>query len=276
MDYGSDLDLLIVYDDAAAWPPAPLADHNRALAAFDSAQEFYVKLTAEIVRALSSITREGLLYRVDLRLRPDGNSGTLAQGLSRLLAYLSSRASAWEHSAYLKAREVAGDLAFGRQVRASICETCFAAASRNAALKAELADMRARLHQEKARKGRPNIKWGRGGMTDVYFVTRYLQLRDRAAFPTGQGTVALIRHLGARGSLDAEAARALDEGYSFLRHLDHWMRLLLDRPTPLLPASQVALGDLARALGCPSIEAFEQQFAHHLAAIRAVYDRVFA
>jgi glutamate-ammonia-ligase adenylyltransferase len=275
MDYGSDLDLLVVYDDAAAWPPPPHAN-DHAFAAFDSAQEFYAKLTAELVRALSSITREGLLYRVDLRLRPEGHSGALAQGLSGLLAYLSGRASAWEHSAYLKAREVAGDPAFGHRVRASICDACFDAASRNAALRDEMAEMRARLEQEKARRERPNIKWGRGGMIDVYFITRYLQLRDRVAFPTGRGTVALIEHLGERGSLDADSARALYEGYSFLRHLDHWMRLLLDRPTPLLPASQIALGDLARALGLSSIEAFERQFAHHTTAIRAVYDRVFA
>ncbi|HEX8088361.1 MAG TPA: hypothetical protein VF762_05880, partial [Blastocatellia bacterium] len=63
-------------------------------------------------------------------------------------------------------------------------------------------------------------------------------------------------------------------GYSFLRRLDHWMRLLLDRPTPVLPSSQIALADLARALGFTSIEEFERQFACHTAAIRDVYDRL--
>jgi glutamate-ammonia-ligase adenylyltransferase len=273
MDYGSDLDLLVVFDDAAAWPPPDVK--GGALEGFHSPQEFYAKLTSEAVRALSSITREGLLYRVDLRLRPEGKNGPLAQGLSGLLAYLASRASAWEHSAYLKAREVVGDAGFGSRVRAAICEACFDAASRNESLKEELANMRARLESEKARKGRPNIKWGRGGMTDVYFVTRYLQLRDRVSFPTGQGTAALIAHLGGRGSLDAESARRLFEGYSFLRRLDHWMRLLLDRPTPVLPASNVALRDLARALRLSSAEEFERLLAAQMSAIRAVYDKVF-
>ena len=272
MDYGSDLDLLVVFDDTAEWPPASEGD---ALKGFHSPHEFYAKLTSEVVHALSSITREGLLYRIDLRLRPEGKNGPLAQGFAGLLAYLSSRASAWEHSAYLKAREVAGDMEFGARVRAAVCQSCFDAASNNPSLKEELADIRVRLESEKARKGRPNIKWGRGGMTDVYFITRYLQLRDRIYFPTEQGTAALIAHLGEAGSLDDESARVLFEGYSFLRRLDHWMRLLLDRPTPLLPASNVALGDLARALACASVEEFEQQLAAHTSAIREVYDRVF-
>ena len=275
MDYGSDLDLLVVFDDTAEWPPPDIASRGDALKNFHSPHEFYAKLTSEVVHALSSITREGLLYRIDLRLRPEGKNGPLAQAFAGLLTYLASRASAWEHSAYLKAREVAGDMEFGARVRDAVCQSCFDAASNNPSLKEELADIRVRLESEKARKGRPNIKWGRGGMTDVYFITRYLQLRDRIYFPTEQGTAALIAHLGETGSLDDESARVLFEGYSFLRRLDHWMRLLLDRPTPLLPASNVALGDLARALGLASVEEFEQQLAAHTSAIREVYDRVF-
>jgi glutamate-ammonia-ligase adenylyltransferase len=275
MDYGSDLDLLVVFDDTARWPPPHPASEGDALKGFQSPHEFYAKLTSELTHALSSITREGLLYRIDLRLRPEGKNGPLAQGLNGLLAYLSGRASAWEHSAYLKAREVAGDMGFGARVKAAVCKSCFDAASENRSLKEELAAMRVRLESEKARKGRPNIKWGRGGMTDVYFITRYLQLRDRIYFPTEQGTAALIAHLGERGSLDPESAQTLFEGYSFLRRLDHWMRLLLDRPTPLLPASNVALGDLSRALGFASVEEFERRLDAHTSAIREVYDLVF-
>ena len=275
MDYGSDMDLLVVFDDADAWPPAVLAS-NAALKTDELPHEFYARFTSELVRVLASITREGLLYRVDLRLRPEGKNGALAQGLNGLVAYLTHRASAWEHSAYLKAREVAGDPAFGARTRQALCEACFAAAARNANLKDELAAMRERIQAEKARGSQVNVKWGRGGMTDVYFVTRYLQLSERIDYPPAEGTAALIRHLGERGALDAASTEALFAGYTFLRRLDHWMRLLLDRPTPVLPASHVALNDLARALGIASLDAFEQQLAHHLAAIRAVYDRVFA
>jgi glutamate-ammonia-ligase adenylyltransferase len=275
MDYGSDMDLLVVFDDADEWPSAALAS-TAALKPDELPHEFYARFTSELVRVLASITREGLLYRVDLRLRPEGKNGSLAQGLNGLVAYLTHRASAWEHSAYLKAREVAGDPAFGARTRQALCEAGFAAAAHNPNLKDELAAMRERIQAEKARGAQVNVKWGRGGMTDVYFVTRYLQLSERIDYPPAEGTVALIRHLGERGALDAASTEALFAGYTFLRRLDHWMRLLLDRPTPVLPASHVALNDLARALGIASLDAFEQQLAHHLAAIRAVYDRVFA
>jgi [glutamine synthetase] adenylyltransferase / [glutamine synthetase]-adenylyl-L-tyrosine phosphorylase len=270
MDYGSDLDLLVVFDDEAEWPPA----RQQATARFATASEFYAKLTAELVRVLASVTRGGFLYRIDLRLRPDGQSGPLAQGLGALSAYLSARASAWEHSAYLKAREVAGDLRFGARARKSICDAVFEGAARNPSLKEDLAAMRARLEREKARPGRRDIKWGRGAMTDVYFVTRYLQLRDRIYYGPEHGTQALIAYLGERGHLDEHAARALFDGYWYLRKLDHWIRMLLDRPTSVLPASQVALGDIARALGLGSAEEVERQYAHHTTAIREVYTRV--
>jgi glutamate-ammonia-ligase adenylyltransferase len=265
MDYGSDLDLLIVFDDSS----------TSAESGFASPSEFYARLTAQLVKVLSSITREGFLYRIDLRLRPDGQSGPLAQGLSGLLSYLKERASAWEHSAYLKAREVAGDLEFGARARRAICETIFDSAGANASLGEELSAMRARLEKEKAREARANIKWGRGGMTDVYFITRYLQLRDRIDYPPERGTSSLIKHLGERGALREEQAETLFEGYYFLRRLDHWMRLLLDRPGPVLPASQVALGAIARALALDRAEAVECELEHQTARIREVYDQVF-
>lgn len=276
MDYGSDLDLLVVFDDDQSWPLQISGEPiSGGAAGSNTPTEFYAKLTARIVRVLSSITREGLLYRSDLRLRPEGKSGPVALGLGGLVAYITNRASAWEHSAYLKAREVAGDLQFGQRARIAICEASFDAASRNQSLREELREMRARQVREKARGSRPDIKWGRGGMSDVYFVTRYLQLRDRIYFPPERGTAALITHLGEVGALDNESASALFEGYAFLRRLDHWMRLLLDRPSPVLPASSVALRDITRALGLGTVEKFEQALSLRTTEICKVYDRVF-
>ncbi|PYT04944.1 MAG: hypothetical protein DMF60_13645, partial [Acidobacteria bacterium] len=93
MDYGSDLDLLIVFEDDQPWPIKLLAPTGSSVVAgCGTAHEFYAKLTSQIVRVLSSITREGLLYRSDLRLRPEGKSGPVALGLSGFLAYITNRA----------------------------------------------------------------------------------------------------------------------------------------------------------------------------------------
>ncbi len=276
MDHGSDMDLLIVYDDQAEWPPRiEGVDEKRSASVFGSPQEFFADLTTHLVRILSTVTREGFLYRVDLRLRPDGKSGPLAQGLSSLILYLSERASAWELSAYLKVREAAGNPEFGRRARTSICEAIFNSASRYDSLKEELSLMRARLEKEKASSNPRNIKWGRGGMTDVYFITRYLQLRDRISYPTERGTTRLIAHLGEVGSLDLESSSVLVEGYSFLRKIDHWIRLLLERPGPVFPDSNTAMRDIARALDVDSIARLEAEYSNHTATIRAIYDALF-
>jgi len=277
MDFGSDLDLLIVFDDERPWPPSSLAEFTSTGTQTTgyAAQEFYANLTAQLIRVLSSITREGLLYRTDLRLRPEGKSGPLAVGLSALVSYLTNRASAWEHSAYLKAREVAGDLDFGNRVCKLMHNVSFERAAHNKSLREELREMRERQVKEKTRGEGFNIKLGRGGMSDVYFITRYLQLRDGIHFPAEQGTTALIGHLGVRGSLDRESADALLRGYKFFRTLDHWMRLLMDHPSPVIPHSRVALQDISMAMRIDSLEEFDRQLAHHTTSIRAAYDRVF-
>lgn len=272
MDYGSDLDLLVVFDDEGPWPPRRIKENVNA---GGSPHEFYSRVVSQLISVLSSLTREGLLYRTDLRLRPEGKSGPVVKGFSQLVAYITERASAWEHSAYLKAREVAGDLRFGARVCQAISEASFNASARNDSLKSDLGNMRARQLKEKSRSARPNIKFGRGGMADVYFVTRYLQLRDRIYYPPERGTAALVEHLREAGSLDDDSARALREGYTFLRRLDHWMRLLLERPSPLLPASSISIRDLTRALELRGAATLEESSEHHTTEIRRVYDGVF-
>ena len=102
MDYGSDLDMVLVYDSAAPSPVDGL-----------SHEEVYARLAELVVAALSSITREGYLYRVDLRLRPQGREGEPAVGLSHALEYYAHRAHDWERQALIKARTAAGDQALG-------------------------------------------------------------------------------------------------------------------------------------------------------------------
>lgn len=275
MDYGSDLDLMMIFDDNH---PAALSDSrgDRALPeGYSSLQELYSALTSAIVGTLASITREGMIYRVDLRLRPEGKSGPVARGLGSLLSYISTRASAWELSAYLKVREVGGDLSFGAAAGEAIRSAVFDAAARIPELSADLLDIRVRLEREKAKSGKIDLKWGRGGMTDAYFVTRYLQLANRVSFPPGFGTSALIEHLGNAGVMSKDAAGDLTNSYAFLRRLDHWMRLLLDRPTPVLPASSVALKDLAIAMNAGSREELEQAVETHTSAVRRVFNEIF-
>jgi glutamate-ammonia-ligase adenylyltransferase len=271
MDYGSDLDLVLVYDPAVASPIGGL-----------TRDEAYARVGELLTAALSSITREGHLYRVDLRLRPDGQKGPLVRGAQSFVEYLRERAVVWEWLAYVNMRAVGGDLELGRLVegeaRRAIHEAARACAPET--LRAETRRVRERLERERAAPpatGR-DIKYGAGGMLDVYFAARYLQLRaDVRDEGADRSTVGALTRLHAAGALAALDYQALVDGYTNLRALDHHLRLIAGRSTRL-PATpdHPLLADLARALDYNSVPHLLASVNAHMQAIRAAYERITA
>ncbi|HZT59871.1 MAG TPA: hypothetical protein VFA21_14770 [Pyrinomonadaceae bacterium] len=270
MDYGSDLDIVLAYDEQVPSPVAGL-----------TCEQAYARLVELMVVALSNLTRDGYLYRVDLRLRPDGKNGALASASRAFLEYLGARASAWEWLAYVKLCAVAGDLEFGRAVerraRAAIAEAARRAGDEN--LRAETRRVRERLEREHRAVARgTDIKYGPGGMLDVYFAVRYLQLRH--ALPDEEGdrsTNASLARLREAGSLGEEDFEALRDGYALLRELDHRLRLLVGRSTRLPSAhDHPVLRDLARTTGHTSAAALTANLDARMAAVRAAYERITA
>ncbi|MDX6499978.1 MAG: [glutamine synthetase] adenylyltransferase / [glutamine synthetase]-adenylyl-L-tyrosine [Blastocatellia bacterium] len=268
MDYGSDLDVIIVYDSAAPSPVAGLT-HDEA----------YARLAELLVTALSSITREGYLYRVDLRLRPDGQKGPLVSGSEGFIAYLEKRASLWESLAYVKLRAVAGAPAFGRALeqsaRKSIHELAHHADHKQ--LRAETRRVRDRLEKERPLKRNSglDIKHGTGGMLDVYFAVRYLQLRDNVPDDEADRTTgAALRRLRDAGSLDSANFRALDEGYALLRSVDHQLRLIVGRSTRLPLPEHPAFRDIACRLNYSDAAELTKELSAKMAGIRGAYERI--
>ncbi|MBX7219167.1 MAG: hypothetical protein K1Y36_04410 [Blastocatellia bacterium] len=264
LDYGSDLDVVIVYDEAA---PAPTPQFTAAQAV--------MKMVELVSNLLAALTSEGMLYRLDLRLRPDGRNGPTATGKQKFLQYVQERAAGWEHLAYLKIRPVAGQVEQGAKLQKQILETIFARGrERGAQLQGETDDIRRRLQTERGgREAQRDFKFGPGGMVDVYFITRYLQIRDAVPDPPTYGTIALIEHLRKNSSLETEMAQTLTSGYGFLRKLDHALRLLSERRTSRLPSQTETL---ARLLKLPGSSVFEEEYAQQTKAIRACYQHVFA
>jgi glutamate-ammonia-ligase adenylyltransferase len=268
MDYGSDLDVVIVYDSAA---PSPVAELSH--------DEAYARLAELVVTALSSITREGYLYRVDLRLRPDGQKGPLVTGSDAFINYLERRAGLWEWLAYVKLRAVAGDREFGRQIetaaRKSIHELAHQADHDQ--LRAETRRVRDRLERERAlrRNSGLDIKHGAGGMLDVYFAARYLQLRDNVPDDEEDRTTrATLRRLGDAGSLERADFLALDEGYALLRLVDHQLRLILGRSARLPLQDHPAFRDIARRLAYDDACALTRELSAKMLGIRGAYKRI--
>jgi glutamate-ammonia-ligase adenylyltransferase len=267
MDFGSDLDLMLVYDPQVP-PPLEGMTHDEA----------YARLAELMVAALSNMTRDGHLYRVDLRLRPDGKNGPLTSSGVAFVSYLAERADVWEWLAHVKLRAVAGDQEYGREVEREARARVHEAAERAGAerLSAETRRVRERLERERGRRGAIDIKFGPGGMLDVYFASRFLQLRDHIPDDgEDRSTTATLTRLRAAGSLDDEDLRALGEGYALLRALDHRLRLLAGRSTRLPNVGDhPLLRDLAELSGYPSATELLRDLAARMKAVRAVYERI--
>jgi [glutamine synthetase] adenylyltransferase / [glutamine synthetase]-adenylyl-L-tyrosine phosphorylase len=268
MDYGSDLDVIIVYDSSA---PSPIANLTN--------EEVYARLTEFFVTALSSITGEGYLYRVDLRLRPDGQKGALATGSQSFMNYLQERAGIWEWLAYVKLRAVAGDLEFARSIesaaRRSVHDLARQADAR--ALRDEACRVRDRLEKERGhvRGAGFNIKHGAGGMLDVYFATRYLQLRDNVPDDDeDRTTLRTLERLRDAGSLADGDFAAMSEGYQLLRAVDHQLRLIVGRAARLPAPEQPAFSDIARRLNFDAADELSKQLDTCMQAIRGAYERI--
>ena len=270
LDYESDLDIVLVYDESVKLP----VNETHA--------QFYARAAELFVTVLSSITRDGQLYRVDLRLRPYGKNGTSTISRTAFSDYMANTAAIWELLAYLKLRSVGGDRKLADDIEAEIREIIHRRAGDIGG--SEIADatgkIRLRLEQEKTGKlrGRDvDIKFGAGGMLDVYFAVRFLQLRN--GIPEDQAdrsTNFMLKKLCDLQLLSDEHFTALHDAYSFLSLLDHNLRLVVGRSTRLPMANAAALEIIARRMGSPSSAEMIESLTIHRLQIRSAFEQILA
>jgi glutamate-ammonia-ligase adenylyltransferase len=273
MDYNSDLDLILLYDDEKS---LPVSDLTHA--------EFYSRAAEIFVTFLSSLTREGYLYRVDLRLRPDGKNGANVSSKTSFLNYLETRAAMWEWLAYVKLRGVAGDLDFAKDIETNTRKIIHKKAqkfktqdSNLKILRDETWRIRERL-EEKAntRNGKEiDIKFGAGGMLDVYFAMRFLQLRDNLQDDAAnRSTVFMLKKLYENESLNTEDFQNFANGYEFLSELDHNLRLTIGRSTRLPLANQRVLQMIAKRMELDSVKDLLEKLTTHRLEIRSSFENI--
>lgn len=269
VDYGSDLDLLICYDSLVPSPVPALTQ-----------DEAYARLSELMIAALSSITREGYLYRVDVRLRPHGKNGPLVTSSEGFLDYLRDSSVPWEWLAYVKLRAVGGDIDLGKMVETHARHRIQANALKVdvSELRAEARRVRERLEKEKGTRGRhsgTDIKYGPGGMLDVYFAVRFLQLRDEI---TDEGeersTSSTLERLREEGSLGEEDFEAISSGYDLLRSVDHQLRLIAGRSMRLPKPDHPVARDVALKLGFESATVLQQRLDDQMKVIRQTYEGI--
>lgn len=271
LDYESDLDLVLVFDEVQnlSEKPSPL---NFELGTF------YAKSVEIFTNALSGFTREGNLYRVDLRLRPDGKNGATSIEKTAFLNYLENRAAIWELLAYVKLRGVGGDLTLAKTVENQARKIIHQRAQtfEISKLKDETRRIRELLREGKSkRKGEIDIKFGDGGMLDVYFAVRFLQLRDNVPdADKNRSTIFVLQKLFENGSLNGEDFQKFSEGYEFLAKLDHNLRLVIGRSTRLPLANQNSLRIISKRMNLASTSELLENLTLHRLNIRTAFENV--
>lgn len=229
LSYHSDLDIIFLYRGSGETAPLPgtSLDGFRKL----SNHEYFAKVAQRLISILSTVTREGYVYKLDTRLRPSGNAGPLVSSLAAFTRYHEESAQLWERQALLKCRFLAGDRDFGKRMEEEVARVVLGKPLPSSAAE-EIHRLRKRMEREigQERSDRLDLKVGRGGIVDVEFAVQYLQLRHGPAHPSvrARATLKALYELNRAKILPEEEFRILDEGYRFLRSLEVGLRLSQD------------------------------------------------
>jgi [glutamine synthetase] adenylyltransferase / [glutamine synthetase]-adenylyl-L-tyrosine phosphorylase len=235
MGYGSDLDLIFVYEG------------EREIASGVAPAAYFTDVASRTLKILKEPTRHGILYDIDARLRPDGSKGMLAIDHNHFADYFHNEAQPWERHALMKARAVAGERGFGASMEKRAKEIAFGVHLD----KAELDDFENLRQKAIAHAGSLDLKKGAGGMADIEFATRFLQLSFCAEFPELRrgdvfGALDILRDYEL---VDPLALKTLRQAYGDLRRILNRMRMMDGGGGSTLPDTEEGRRDLASRLG---------------------------
>ena len=265
LNVSSDVDLVFAY------PEDGDTDGQNML----SNREFFERVGRRVIAALHEITADGYVFRVDMRLRPYGESGPLAVPFTALEQYLITQGRAWERYAWLKARAVTG--ARHDELFAHITPFVF-----RRYLDFDAYDDLREIHRQIGEQGKRhdyalNIKLGPGGIREVEFIAQALQLvrggREREL--QARGTLPALEVIADRGLLPNEIVTELRRAYDFLRNVEHRLQYREDRQTQTLPSEPAERDALARATGYANADAFDRALGVHRAAVAAQFAEMF-
>jgi len=266
LNYSSDIDLLFVCDV-----------HDRG-----EEYRFYSKLARGITADLSSPTEEGTLYRVDLRLRPDGESGPIVVTLDDHISYLQMRARPWEKQALLKARFTAGNASVADRFLENCSRLIFGEVVGIADI-SEIHMMRERaLRSLPPRERETNIKLMRGGIRDIEFMAQALELvhgRSRTEVRS-RNTLETLERLHHFGLIDEEAYRSLSDIYRFYRTVEHRLQMVLNVQAHSVPTDDDELARLGARVARSALEGvdregFRSELGRSIGRVRELYYEFF-
>ncbi len=265
---GSDVDLILLYDHAET---AEESDGERPLAP----ALYFTRLTQRLIAAVAAPTAEGILYEIDLRLRPSGNKGPVATHVEAFRKYQRQEADTWEHMALTRARAFAGDPPFAAQIDAEIAGIL--GQTRDfAAVAAEARQMRALIETEKPAASEWDLKLLPGGLIDLEFIAQVAALTRRVDGGARlTGTADVLRHL-ADGFCDAQARAELVAAHALFTGMTQILRLCLTGnpdPADISPG----LSDLLlRVADSPDLPVLRAHLRTMAAAVRERFEHLLA
>ncbi|MBY0276009.1 hypothetical protein K2Z84_11740, partial [Candidatus Binatia bacterium] len=286
LNYSSDVDLVFVHESdeeaSAGGPRGTLMPPG-----------FFTRVAERTTKILSEITADGFVFRVDLRLRPDGMNGPITSSVGATLGYYEALGQTWERAALFKARPVGGDLDLGNQLLGELAPFIYRR-TLDYTMIADLEAMKARVEEQERSKGRDrrNVKLGAGGIREVEFLVQSFAMvhggKDRRL--RERSTLGLLRVLLEVGLLQDADGAALAESYVWLRRVEHALQIDEDRQVHTLPLDPSEVAMVARRLGlhlvgegpvwhrAPARDAlttFTAEHARHTAIVRAAFSELF-
>ncbi len=268
LNYSSDIDLIFIYPE-----PGETRNATRTV----SNEQFFTRVSKQLIAALDKRTGDGFVFRVDMRLRPFGESGPLVASLEALENYYQSHGREWERYAFIKARVVSGDPEPTNELIEMLRPFVYRRYLDYGAYES-LREMKQLIVAEVERKGlKDNIKLGAGGIREIEFIGQAFQLIRGGRDPELQQKQILhtLDVLEKKQQLPGFVVKELKDAYQFLRTTEHRLQQVRDAQTHQLPKDADERACIALAMGFDSWEAFYQKLQVHRQRVRNHFDQVF-
>ena len=281
LNYSSDVDLIYVYTSDEGYA-RPLKGQRQAASIPN--EEYFEYLARDLTKALTEHTQEGTVFRVDLRLRPEGTVGSLAGSLARYQQYYRTRGQGWERQAMLKAWPVAGDATVGKLFLRMIRPFVFGTIGHidgQSEIVEQVKRIKGMIDEKMADRGheRRNVKLGIGGIREIEFLVQAVQMLHGARRRSilDRNTLGALGRFKRHGLLSEAECEGLTNAYIFLRDVEHKLQMVHDLQTHALPDSPDELARCAIRLGYPSADrqgamtAFLKDHQAHTALVNGLF-----
>lgn len=288
LNYSSDIDVMYMYTaEGETRPESETAKRRRtdpapanppsASVTSISNQQFFTRLAETITRAVGEVTEDGNVFRIDLRLRPEGSSGPIIRTLPSYENYYAQWGLTWERMALIKARCIAGSQHLADEFFEIIQPFRFPRHLSTRIFR-EIAQIKERIENEIVREERlrRHVKLGIGGIREIEFIAQTIQLlhAGKQPFIQGSNTLIALQKIAQYELLPLKDCDSLREAYRFLRTVEHRLQMEAELQTHTIPDDEPSQLRLARAVGFRTLDGFRKALAEHTSRVRFIYEEL--